>query len=324
MATNAREKDKATLASLQSSHSSSASDRVKRHKREKEASGVKSHSSRSKNHSQAPTMGASNDLAQKKTEAKQLRNDQDKAIKRLEIDTAKSDNDNVDLGTKNSSLLTHVYTLTEESGIRVAENLSLSEDKKTLEREKEALKKVVEDLKEKDRVTQKRMIDLEGGMGENSPGLTVDLKHTLSSLETNMVELTAHYNVVVESEKELKKNNQQLVERLRMALAELKKDSKSCPFERSKDFVDELKDYVGTTGYRECKFVHNEDQVQQFLGECYDYLVQKMPKLGDPTHEDYVSKEDFRRIYEPVAITKLNSRRQFSQTQMLEAVKSES
>lgn len=109
-----------------------------------------------------------------------------------------------------------------------------------------------------------------------------------------------------------------------MALAKLKKDGKSVAWERSEDVVGPLKDYVGQGGYRDWKFLHNDAQVRQFLGEWYDFLVQKMPRLGDPNHEDYVSKEDFIRIYEPVAVTKLNSRRQFSQTQMLEAVKSES
>ena len=80
---------------------------------------------------------------------------------------------------------------------------------------------------------------------------------------------------------------------------------------------------MGTSGYRDWKFVHSETQVQTFLGECYDALVEKMPKLDDATHGDFVTKKDFIRIYEPVAVTKLNSRRQFSQTQMLEAVKSE-
>ena len=55
----------------------------------------------------------------------------------------------------------------------------------------------------------------------------------------------------------------------------------------------------------------------------FEQTPETMPELDDPNHGDYVSKKDFIRIYEPVAVTKLNSRRQFSQTQMLEAVKSE-
>ena len=109
-----------------------------------------------------------------------------------------------------------------------------------------------------------------------------------------------------------------------MVLEELKKGSKSVDWERSKDVVDELKNYVGGVGYREWKFLHNDAQVHKFLCECHDFMVQKIPKLGNERHDDYVSFEDFVGIYEPVAVTKLNSRRQFLQTQMLEAFKSES
>ena len=195
MATNALEIEKSRLESLQSSQSSSASNPVKRNDSEKAAS--KSHSSRPKNHSQTSTMGASQDQSQNKKEQKQLRNHQDKEIKRLNVANAKLDTDNVALGKTNGSLLTQVNALTEQSGKTVAANLSLSEDKRTLEGEKEALMNVVDDLTEKDKVSQERIMDLEGGMEEDSPGLTVDLKRELSSLNDNMVELTANYNDVV-------------------------------------------------------------------------------------------------------------------------------
>ena len=138
-----------------------------------------------------------------------------------------------------------------------------------------------------------------------------------------MAKLSTKYTLAIKSEKGLLKANQVLEEHLQSALNELKKGNKSVPFLQSKDVVHELKDHVGTSGYRDWKFVHSETQVQTFLGECYDALVQKMPNIDNPNHGDYVSKKDFIRIYEPVAVTKLNSRRQFSQTQMLEAVKSE-
>ncbi len=104
------------------------------------------------------------------------------------------------------------------------------------------------------------------------------------------------------------------------ALAELKRDGKSALFEQARDIVEPLKEHIRTEGYREWKFLHNEAQVVTFMGECYAALVKQLPKIADEAHEDFINEKDFDRIYRQAAITKLNSRRQFSQTQMGKAV----
>ena len=82
-----------------------------------------------------------------------------------------------------------------------------------------------------------------------------------------MAKLSTKYTLAIKSEKGLLKANQVLEEHLQSALNELKKGNKSVPFLQSKDVVHELKDHVGTSGYRDWKFVHRETQVQTFMGE---------------------------------------------------------
>ena len=139
----------------------------------------------------------------------------------------------------------------------------------------------------------------------------------------DLADLSRRHDILLKSEKELMEQNQLFEEQLRSALNELKKNNQSAGWEQSKDVVAELNDYVGRMGYRETKFLHSEAQVEVFMKECYAAMVKRMPNLADPNHADYVSEKDFIRIYEPVGVSKLSSRRQFSQTQMLEAVKSD-
>ena len=142
-----------------------------------------------------------------------------------------------------------------------------------------------------------------------------------------MAELTEHHGnleadhaLLSKTDVTLKQANKTLADKLQAALTELKREGKSAMFEQAKDICDPLREHVRTEAYRDWKFLHNATQLDTFMGECYAAMVKQLPRIADSEHADYVTFEDFDRIYRQVAVTKLNSRRQFSQTQMYKAV----
>jgi hypothetical protein len=165
------------------------------------------------------------------------------------------------------------------------------------------------------------------GAGEASPGEIAGLERKVLQVEGAMHELADHHGnlnadhqLLLKSEFGLKQANKLLVDKLKAALDELKKEGRTAMFEIAEDIATPLRDHVRTEAYREWKFLHNETDLAKFMAENYKAVVKKLPKIGDSDHEDYVTLEDFDRIYRRVAVTKLNSRRQFSQTQMYKAV----
>jgi hypothetical protein len=268
-------------------------------------------------------MSPTTELKSLKAEAKNLKTKNDAALLKLRTD-------NGALAKANGTLSTDLNAATEQRGQAVQANVvlnntnvDLTSTNKTLETEATVLLKQVEDLTNAGKLLESRITEIEAGAG----GDTGDLKRQIAELEKNMEELAVHYGNVSQDHALLSKSdlvwkqaNKLLADKLQAALAELKKEGKSALFEQAKDIAEPLREHVRTEAYREWKFIHNETEVTTFMEECYAAMVKKLPNLGAAEHDDYLTMEDFDRIYRQVAVTKLNSRRQFSQTQMYKAV----
>jgi chromosome segregation ATPase len=272
-------------------------------------------------------MSPTTELKSLKAEAKTLKSQNDAALLKLRTD-------NTALAKANDTLSTDLNAATEQRGQAVQANVvlnntnvDLTSTNKTLESEATDLLKQVEDLTNAGKLLESRITEIESEMESGAGGDTGDLKRKIAGLEKNMNELAVHYGEVSQdhallskSDLVLKQANKLLADKLQAALAELKKEGKSALFEQAKDIAEPLREHVRTEAYREWKFIHNETEVTTFMEECYAAMVKKLPKLGDSEHDNYLTMEDFDRIYRQVAVTKLNSRRQFSQTQMYKAV----
>jgi archaellum component FlaC len=337
LAKESQQKSQRLLSSLQSSSPSPAgtSLKAKQLAREKRAATLVSppprHNKKARSEaSSSSAMSPTTELKSLKAEAKTLKSQNDAALLKLRTD-------NTALAKANDTLSTDLNAATEQRGQAVQANVvlnntnvDLTSTNKTLESEATDLLKQVEDLTNAGKLLESRITEIEAGAGGN----TGDLKRQIAELEKNMDELAVHYGnvsqdhallsksdqVLKQANKVLEQANKVLAEKLQAALAELKKEGKSALFEQAKDIAEPLREHVRTEAYREWKFIHNETEVTTFMEECYAAMVKKLPNLGAAEHDDYLTMEDFDRIYRQVAVTKLNSRRQFSQTQMYKAV----
>jgi len=308
LAVQAKEKEVNLLKSLQNKPITSRNHKSHIHEKEE-----------AKRHQQK--MAAVQGNGKHKADLKGQKATHEREIKKLREEKKKLQTDNEELKVRNEQLVVKVNTAEQKSAHERQARVTLNTDKTTVEGEKESLElekqsveKELADLKEEHKTAQARIVALEASL---EGAACVD------TVNQEMADLSRRHDILLKSEKEVLEQNQLLEEHLKLALNELKKNNQSAGWEQSKDVVAKLNDYVGRMGYRETKFLHSEAQVEVFMKECYAAIVKRMPNLADPNHADYVSEKDFIRIYTPVAVAKLNSRRQFSQTMMLEAVKSE-
>ena len=79
---------------------------------------------------------------------------------------------------------------------------------------------------------------------------------------------------------------------------------------------------ITNVGYHQTKFCVGDKQVDDFCEEVYDAIKNDPAlKFGDNTDpEHYKPFEEFKRVYSQTCQSKLNDRRQYTQTQCLKAV----
>ena len=116
--------------------------------------------------------------------------------------------------------------------------------------------------------------------------------------------------------------NKTLVAQYQEAMSVLKNTGKFVKGEVSKGVAEKIGNWITSVGYRQTKFCVGDKQVDDFCEEVYDAIKNDPAlKFGDNTDpEHYKPFEEFKRVYSQTCQSKLNDRRQYTQTQCLKAV----
>ena len=117
---------------------------------------------------------------------------------------------------------------------------------------------------------------------------------------------------------QLKKSNMDLQEHLKMALKTLKDCGKHSKLEENKGVMEEIKVWVSKVGFLDVKFA-THDALKDFTKKVYAGIKDRI-NLCDPESDNYLTEDEFLRIYQHYVGNRLSCERQYTQSQCLSAV----